>query len=287
MRFKRLLLSPLGRPLTLRSLTWIGGVAQRARLMPARLSLPRLPLRQSEIVCSPVPTTSDGQRVRLFVGCVMDAWYRPVHEATRRVLEALGYTVEQTDPAMCCGALHRHAGDDKRASFFEAACREELDEAVVVFNSAGCGAQLSHHIDGAIDVMTLLARDIDRLREITVSVDEAIAIHDACHSRNVLRSHTDTHAVLASLYQINELPDDGLCCGAGGAYSFDHPDMAIRILDRKYAAIERLGGVTRLASGNPGCSAHIGAHIPASLGQLRIVHPIELVAERLKTESAN
>ena len=285
LHLKRIFLAPLGRPRLLSTLTRLGAMAQRLRLVPLRLSLPHLPLWQSPHFTSSQPAISDGRRVKLFVGCVMDAWYRPVHEATVHVLTALGFSVELTDPAMCCGALHRHAGDDKRASFFEAACRENLHDDVVVFNSAGCGAQISHHIDGAIDVMTLVARNLDRLREITLPVDEAIAIHDACHSRNILRSHADTHTVLASLYEIKEVPDAGLCCGAGGAYSFDHPDTAVKILDRKYAAIESLGRVTRLASGNPGCSAHIETHLPASLGQLRIVHPIELVAERLTTES--
>ena len=287
LRLKRMFLSPLGRPRLLSSLTRLAAVAQRLRLVPHRLSLPELPLRQAPNFTSSRPSIPEGRRVKLFVGCVMDAWYRPVHEATLRVLHALGYTVEPTDPAMCCGALHRHAGDERGASAFEADCRVNLADDIVVFNSAGCGAQLSHQIAGAIDVMTLLARDLDRLREITVAEDEAVAIHDACHSRNVLRSHADTHTVLASLYEINELPDESLCCGAGGAYSFDHPEMAAKILDRKYAAIANLVGVKRLASGNPGCSAHIGAHLPAPLTNLRIVHPIELVAERLKTESAN
>ena len=285
MRFKRLLLSPLGRPLILRSFTWVGAVTQRARLMPARLSLPRLPIRQPEIVRSPMPTTSDRPRVKLFVGCVMDAWYRPVHVATVQVLNALGFSVEPTDSAICCGALHRHAGDATQASSFEAACRANLHDDIVVFNSAGCGAQLSHHIKGAIDVMTLVSRSLERLGEVTEASNETVAIHDACHSRNILRTHNDAHIVLGALYKVAALPDDGLCCGAGGAYSFDHPEMAAKILERKYSAIESLGEVTRLASGNPGCSAHIEAHIPTALRGLSVVHPIELVAERLKKES--
>src|SRR5262249_50666938 len=55
--------------------------AQRLRLVPRRLGLPRLPLRQR-------PLAATGTDVWLFTGCVMDAWQRDVHEATLAVLAA-------------------------------------------------------------------------------------------------------------------------------------------------------------------------------------------------------
>jgi glycolate oxidase iron-sulfur subunit len=282
---KRLFLFPLGRPRILRALTKIGAIGQRLHLVPARLSLPPLTFLRRPPFSTDVGERGNGEaeHVKIFVGCVMDAWFGPAHEATIRVLAALGYSVELTDPSMCCGALHRHAGIEDVAATFEGTCRREFDGDVVVFNSAGCGAQLSHFVDGAVDVMTLLARNIDRLRTLATPSDETIAIHDACHSRNLLRNHEDTHLVLGSLYRAVPLPDEGLCCGAGGAYSFDHPDLSLGILERKYAAISAVGPVSRLASGNPGCTAHIQAHVPSELARLRVVHPIELVAERLST----
>ncbi len=54
-------------------------VGQRARLVPRRLGLPRLPLRQPALRPS-------GTDVWLFTGCVMDAWQRSVHVAAQRVL---------------------------------------------------------------------------------------------------------------------------------------------------------------------------------------------------------
>ena len=56
-------------------------VAQRARVVPRRLGLPRLPLRRTTLA----PTGTD---VWLFTGCVMDAWMRPVHASVVRVLTA-------------------------------------------------------------------------------------------------------------------------------------------------------------------------------------------------------
>ena len=61
--------------------------------------------------------------VALFRGCVMDTLFRHVHDATRRTLEANGYTVVEPQGQACCGALHEHAGDRAAA---EALARENV-----------------------------------------------------------------------------------------------------------------------------------------------------------------
>jgi glycolate oxidase iron-sulfur subunit len=81
--------------------------------------------------------------------------------------------------------------------------------------------------------------------------------------------------VLAPVCDIVELDDDGLCCGAGGAYSALQPEMAGEIRDRKVGAIDRAGGHL-VASANPGCAMHL-----AAVG-VRVQHPIELVAEAIR-----
>ena len=71
-----------------------------------------------------------------------------------------------------------------------------------------------------------------------------------------------------------ELDDEGLCCGAGGAYSAMHPDMATGIRDRKLDAIARSGAAV-VASANPGCSMFLAA------AGIDVRHPVELIDEAL------
>ncbi len=56
--------------------------------------------------------------------------------------------------------------------------------------------------------------------------------------------------------ELVELYDDGLCCGAGGAYSVLQPELAGQIRDRKVAAIDAVTPDV-VASANPGCSMHL------------------------------
>jgi glycolate oxidase iron-sulfur subunit len=74
--------------------------------------------------------------------------------------------------------------------------------------------------------------------------------------------------------ELVELDDEGLCCGAGGAYSVLHPDLAGDIRARKVAAIERTGA-TVVASANPGCMVHL-----ANAG-LDVRHPVTLIDEAI------
>ncbi len=70
------------------------------------------------------------------------------------------------------------------------------------------------------------------------------------------------------------LDDDGLCCGAGGAYSVMEPDLSRAIRERKTAAVAR-SGASVVASANPGCSLHLAAT------GLDVRHLLELVDQAL------
>jgi glycolate oxidase iron-sulfur subunit len=254
--------------------------AQRLHLVPARLGLPRLPLRAA-------PLQPTGDDVWLFTGCVMDAWQRPVHAAVVRVLGAAGYGVALPDPrrAGCCGALHAHAGllDDSRR-LAERVTSAFPGEAPVLVDSAGCGAALRGYahllgtraaerfVSRVHDVHEWLAARPERLPDPGPGhgFGRPVAVHDPCHLRHVQRAHAAVRTVLTPYAELRELDDDGLCCGAGGAYAALHPQLASDIRARKLAAIARTGADV-VASANPGCTMHLAA------AGLDVRHPLEIV----------
>jgi glycolate oxidase iron-sulfur subunit len=96
----------------------------------------------------------------------------------------------------------------------------------------------------------------------------------------VQRAAEPVHRVLAGAYEVVEPDDDGLCCGAGGAYSVLEPGLAGDIRARKIASIEAAAGdrPTVVASANPGCAMHLAA------AGLDVRHPAELLAAALPAE---
>lgn len=277
--WERLGLRALGHHRLLLAGTRVAAVAQRLGLVPARVALPRLPVRPDP------PLRATGADVWLYPGCVMDAWQRPVHRAVLEVLGRMGVGVALPEPGRegCCGALHAHAG--LRADAERLARRTIAafgGDAPILVDSAGCGAAMKDYgrLLGAegeafaarvVDVHEWLAARAGDLPSAVRPVEPTVAVQDPCHLRHVQRAHGAVRAVLAPYAELVELDDEGLCCGAGGAWSALHPDEADAIRRRKLEAVAR-SGAGLVASANPGCALHLAA------AGLDVRHPIELVA---------
>jgi glycolate oxidase iron-sulfur subunit len=268
-------------------------VAQRLRLVPARLGLGRLPLRRGPAVhATGIAAATD---VWLFTGCVMDAWQRDTHRATARLLDAMdvGYALPGTGGG-CCGALHHHAGLHAQAiDHAEHVITSMPGTAPILVNSAGCGAALKEYgqllgTDLAarfsarvFDVHEWIAAHAERLPELRAD-DRRVIVQDPCHLRHVQRAHQPVRDLLGRVVDIVELDDAGLCCGAGGSYSIVEPELAAQIRDRKLEAVDRAverSGAQLVVSANPGCAMHLERAL-AERG-LSVRHPIDLLAEAL------
>ena len=82
----------------------------------------------------------------------------------------------------------------------------------------------------------------------------------------------------APAYDLLETDDDGLCCGAGGAYAALQPELSgsdPRPQGRRAAAGRRRTKGAIVASANPGCMMHLRG------AGLDVRHPADLLAEAL------
>lgn len=254
--------------------------AQRLRVVPKKFGLPKLALKRG-----PEPANT-GDETWLFTGCVMDAWQRQTHRNTAKVLTALGVTYRVPGPGgACCGALHIHAGlTDEAKDLAERVMRSMPGDAPIVVNSAGCGAALKDYgyLVGTDEARDFSARVRDASEFVAPLVERLpvrrrlgpVTVQDPCHLRHVQRAHLPVRTMLAAVADVVELDDEGLCCGAGGAYSTLQPELAGEIRERKLAAIERAGPQV-VASANPGCAFHLAA------AGVNVKHPMDLVAEAL------
>ncbi|MGZ8764403.1 MAG: (Fe-S)-binding protein, partial [Acidimicrobiia bacterium] len=271
----------------LRVLTWFLWFAQRLRLVPRRFGLPSLRTRDLTVR---LDADRDPDAI-LFTGCVMDAWQRAVHRSALAVMRATGarVTPSPSSRATCCGALHVHAGriDDARALARRVIA--SMPDGEVVVDSAGCGAVMKDYgrLLGTPEAEAFSARVRD-FSEFVVErglptlrqTGNSVVVQDPCHLRHVQHAEQAVHRALAAAYDISTTADDGLCCGAGGAYAVLQPTLAGEIRDRKVDAIRRAAGApdgtVLVASGTPGCAMHLGA-----VAGLEIRHPAELIEEVL------
>jgi glycolate oxidase iron-sulfur subunit len=283
----------LPRHAVLLTLTWLLLIAQRLHLLPKRFGIPKLSPRSLRH-----PLEGDAQPdVYLFTGCVMDAWQRDVHRDVLRVMRATG-----ARPGLpgaggdCCGALHVHAGRVAEARTLARRVIASMPgDAPVVIDSAGCGAAMKDY--GRLVGTPEAERFAARVRDFSEWVAEQevtrgplplrdtgcdVVVQDPCHLRHVQHAEAAVRRVLAPAYRLHDTADDGLCCGAGGAYSVFEPALSGEVRDRKVAALRKAfpsGDAKRgplVVSANPGCSMHLTA------AGLDVRHPAELLAAALE-----
>jgi glycolate oxidase iron-sulfur subunit len=237
------------------------------------------------------------QQVVRLEGCVMAGLFAHTNAATSRVLARTGCTERHASGQGCCGALHAHAGDLDRARALarrNITAFERVPDALIVVNSAGCGAMLKDyghllHDDAPwrdrAAAMSARVRDVsevlaERLAPAAASAAPSLRVtHDPpCHQMHAQRLTQEPLAVLRAIPDVDLIPlaDADQCCGSAGIYNLVEPGTSEAVLAPK---LDRIAD-TRAAlvvSGNPGCLMQLGAGLLRSGGAARAVHPVELL----------
>ena len=274
----------------LRLLTRVISIAQKLKIVPKQISVPKIDFHRPRF--NKKPQVRSGKEVLLFTGCVMDAWYRNIHLDTITLLEALGYSVKISgDEYGCCGALHEHAGFTKSALKMQRKMQQSESVSTIVVNSAGCSASLKNALAGSrvvLDINELLYRHITDLQHLLVRRNETVLIQEPCHLRHVQGISKEVKELLEISFTVTQMEDDGLCCGAGGSFSFSQPAMAAAVRGRKLDEVNRVMNsvapetISFVASANPGCLSFLsGGKIDVA-----IVHPVTLLAQSLSSLNA-
>jgi glycolate oxidase iron-sulfur subunit len=264
-----------------------------------------LPMPQGEARVHNLPEVSPaiGQkryRVGILAGCVMRVLFGGTNAATVKALQANGCEVYAPKAAGCCGALHLHTGFLPEA---KVAMRRLLDafaphmnvlDAIVV-NSAGCGSTMKEYgtlfenepvyRDEAIAFAAKVKDISEWLVEIGIAppakrLDATVSFHDACHLAHGQRVRSQPRELLKTIPGLNlvEMNESDTCCGSAGIYNITQPEMARQLLDRKLANLKATGA-SIIATGNPGCLTWIQQGAQEAGLDVRICHPVELLAE--------
>lgn len=227
--------------------------------------------------------------VQPFTGCVMSTLFDHVNDATERVLLANGHRCQAAARQVCCGALHAHAGDLRSARRLAEANVRAFggSDALIVVNSAGCGALLKDygHLLGTPEA----ARFAARVRDISEVLADAgprpgapvmrrVAYDAPCHLQHAQHVQRQVLAMLAAVpaLSVSLAPDSDRCCGSAGIYSLLTPGLSRAVLAAKVGELRR-AAPDLVVTGNPGCLMQIGAGLALDGNPAPAVHPVELL----------
>lgn len=266
--------------------------------MAASLAPPRMP----KGILSPEPTEADVPRlpnrpdwppleesllppirgeVAILRGCAMSVYYDDVNEATVRLLRRVGYRVVAA-PALCCGALHAHAGRAEAAAQRLRDLEAALPNVPLIVNSAGCGSHLKDAGCGArVKEATTFLWENDLPSALTSAPGlpgYGLTYHDACHLAHGLGVRQPPRQLLSSIPGVRfvELAESDTCCGSAGIYNLTQPRRARALLDRKWDHVRQTGAQI-VATGNPGCLAWIAQAAREAGSPIEVRHTLDVL----------
>jgi len=244
-------------------------------------------------------------RVALLTGCAQDLMFSDVNRDTAEVLARNGCEVATPSAQHCCGSLHAHNGELELARRLARRSLDQFPPAefdAIISNAAGCGSHLKHYATLLADdpvyrksaeLWDAKLKDIHQwLAQIGLTPPKPgvppqnVTYHEACHLCHGQQITAPPRQLLRAIpgLTLTELPESTWCCGSAGIYNLIQPEMANQLLDRKLRHIVATKAAV-VATGNPGCLAHMANGIRREKIPVRLVHPITLLAEAYRAET--
>jgi len=249
------------------------------------------------------------ETVQLFVTCLIDTFFPHIGEAMVRVLNRAGVRVEFPSDQTCCGQPAFNAGLRSEARpLAEHTIRtfERLPKSLktsevlppIIIPSGSCAAMVRH---GYLELFKddpkwlpraeALARrtyefseylvDVRGLTDLDACWPGRLTYHPSCHLLRGLGVDRQPRLLLAAVKdaEIVELPEREDCCGFGGVFSVEHPELSAEFLKRKIANLEKTGAPT-LVVADTGCLMHIQGGLARQGKRQRVVHIAEVLANQ-------
>jgi len=235
--------------------------------------------------------------VQLFATCLIDTLYPEVGESVVRILNRCGIKVEFPPGQTCCGQPAFNAGMRLQARMMAEHTIQVFEPApgLVVVPSGSCAAMIRHsYLELFADDEHWLPR-ARRLAERTVELTEylvdvlgvtdfnaqfsgKITYHSSCHLLRELEVDRQPLILLQTVQgaKLVELKGTQECCGFGGVFSVEHPEISAAMLEGKIENI-LASGAEIVISCDAGCITHINGGLHRRGLPPRAVHIAQLI----------
>ena len=238
--------------------------------------------------------------VQLFVTCLVDTFYPGTGQAIVNILRRLGLQVGFPAGQTCCGQPAYNAG-------LRAEARPLAEHTIRVFENApgplivpsgSCAVMIRHGYPELFGTDPLwlpraqaLARRTYEFSEYLVDVlgvtdlgarwSGRLTYHASCHPTQHLGLDRQPRALLAAVRdaELVELPSAAECCGFGGVFSIEHPELSAELLNRKISNLT-LSAAPTLVVTEAGCRMHIAGGLGKQRKTQRVVHLAEVLDSR-------
>ena len=246
-------------------------------------------------------------KVALFIPCYIDQFYPQAGIATLELLEKFGCQVAFPREQTCCGQPLANSGMEREARpIYTHFVDTFKGYDYVVGPSGSCVYHVRHHYDTleqTPEVVALRERTYELadfmvnvlgVTELNARFPHRVGIHNSCHGLRGLRLGSGSERVtdgfsyykyLLSLVQDIELvtlerTDE--CCGFGGTFSVNQPELSTK-MGRDRVADHLRHGSEYITSGDMSCLMHMEGLIRREGKALKVMHVAEILNSQVPT----
>ena len=244
-------------------------------------------------------------KIGLFIPCYVDALYPEVGVATYKLLTSLGLDVAYPLDQTCCGQPMANAGFENMAGKIA----DSFDEKFAGFDyvvapSASCTAFVKlyhprlakgHHecltSKKIMDVVEFI-HDIVKPSSLKARFPHVVSVHNSCHGVRELGLSSPSER---NVPQFNKIIDllrmvDGItireperkdeCCGFGGMFSVEEPDVSTRMGEDKIAR-HMATGAEYITGPDSSCLMHMQGIAKREKKPIKFIHVVQILAAGL------
>lgn len=240
-----------------------------------------------------------GNRVSLFVTCMVDQLFPKVGMAMADVLERLGYQVDFPEDQTCCGQPAFNSGYRAEA---RTVARHFLDtfekSETIVVPSGSCTAMIVHHfaelfhkepdslervhaLEKRVFEFSTFLTQVAGVEDVGARFEDVVTFHDGCHGLRELGVKTAPRRLLAQVrgLELREMQPAEDCCGFGGTFSVKFDELSGAMGRSKVDSILATGANT-VVSLDPSCLMQIQGVLSRKGSSIRTMHLAEVLASR-------
>lgn len=241
-------------------------------------------------------------KVGLFIPCYVDALYPDVGVATYKLLRHFGVDVSYPDKQTCCGQPMGNAGFENMAK----PLAEKFEKMFsgfdyVVAPSASCAAyvrlyypRLTTDLKASRNTMDIVEflHDVLKVKSLPGSFPHVVSVHNSCHGVRELGLSSPSERNVPKFNKIVDLLNlkDGItvreperpdeCCGFGGMFAVEEPDVSVRMGEDKIAR-HIATGAEYVTGPDSSCLMHMQGIAKKENKPIKFIHVAEILAEGL------
>jgi L-lactate dehydrogenase complex protein LldE len=238
-----------------------------------------------------------GNRVSLFVTCIVDQLFPKVGLAMVEVLERLGYQIDFPENQTCCGQPAFNSGYREEARQVARHFLDVFKDAdYIVVPSGSCTSMITHHFADIFDkeperldqALALAPKvyefsrfllEVAKVEDVGARLEEVVTYHDSCHALRELQVKDGPRRLLGHVrgLELREMDAAEECCGFGGTFSVKFAEVSGGMARDKIASIVRTGA-SAVVSADSSCLMQIQGALSRANLPVRTLHLAEVLA---------